>query len=211
MDSIELLTTWTPYLVIGLGWNLLISVLAALLGTALGGIFVLMKLSRRKTFRFFGEAVPTIVRGAPTLFLLFYLAIIIPNEVVMFGGAIVLSVPLWLKAVLALTASPFAFTAWNLYAALGFWRSGEKQSALLFFPNWMNGFLITFLASSGASLVGVSELVGRTNTVINVTGESNAILLYSYAAALFLIVAFVLTFLVGCVRNAMAKSLVSTT
>ena len=208
MATLELLTTWTPYLFVGLRWNIVISVLAALLGTVLGGVFVIMKLSRLKLLRVFGVAVPSIVRGVPTLFLLFYLAILIPNEVVMFGGEIAFAIPLWLKASLALTASPFAFTAWNLHAALEFWTAGNKQSALLFIPNWMNGFLITLLASSGASLVGVSELVGRTNTVINVTGERNAILLYYYAAIWFLAVALILTFLVGRLRRYLASTVV---
>jgi polar amino acid transport system permease protein len=211
MAELDILTTWTPYLAAGLGWNFLISAIAAVLGTTLGSLFVLMKLSRLKLLRGVGAGIPTLVRGAPTLFLLFYLAIIIPNEVVLFDGGVVLSIPNWLKAALALTASPLAFTAWNLHAAIDFWRSGEKRSALLFIPNWLNGFLITFLASSGASLVGVSELVGRTNTVIKATGGSNAILLYSYAAVLFLAAALILTFLVGRLRVSVNKAVMADT
>jgi polar amino acid transport system permease protein len=200
MTELDIIRTWTPYLLAGLGWNFLISVIASALGTSLGGLCVLMMGSPLKLLRDAGPIIPTLLRGAPSLFLMFYFSIIIPNELELLDGSVIIAIPNWLKAALALTASPLAFTAWNLTNSLEFWRSGEKRLAFLFIPNWFNSFLFTFLASSGASLVGVSELVGRTNTVIKATGGSNAILLYSYAALIFVAASLSLSLLVRLIK-----------
>ena len=207
MRDIEILITWTPYLLGGLGWNLIISVLATVMGTALGSAFVWMKFRKSALVRRAGDFVPALVRGAPTLFLLFYLAILIPNQLVLFGGAVTVDVPNWLKAAFALTASPFAFTAWNLHSSIIFWNSGRRVSAILFVPNWLNGFMITLLASSGASLVGVNELVGRTNTVIKTLDADYALILYCSAAGLFLAAALIITLLGGRVRKTLSSRL----
>ena len=192
MRDIDILVTWTPYLLEGLGWNIIISVIATIVGMLLGSIFVWIKFRQSLISRRAGEVIPAILRGAPTLFLLFYLAILIPNEISLFDGKITLVVPIWLKAALALTASPLAFTAWNLYSSINFWKGGQRGAAILFIPNCMNGFMITLLASSGASLVGVNELVGRTSTVIKTLDTDYSLILYSYAACLFLCTALVL-------------------
>jgi len=72
---------------------------------------------------------------------------------------------------------------------------------MLFIPNCMNGFMITFLASSGASLVGVNELVGRTSTVIKTFDTDYSLIFYSYAACLFLCTALVLKVVVRRIQK----------
>ncbi len=192
IHKIEFLAIWTPFLIEGLGLNFLMSILASVFGSALAVSFVLMRNSRSKAVQLFGGFVPTVVRGAPTLFLLFYLAIILPNEIVLFSESFIIPVPLWVKATIALSASPFAFTAWNFQSTMDFWKADDKKSALLFLPNWLNSFLITFLASSGASLIGVSELVGRSNSLISANNDTDIILIYGYTVCLFLLVALIM-------------------
>lgn len=197
MGYISVLKTWYPFLLEGLLWNLIISLIATFVGIMIGSVFVVMKFSKFWLVRRVGDFVPGVFRGAPTLFLLFYLAIIIPNEVSFFGGEFKINISSWMKASIALMASPLAFASWNLHSSIKYWKSGQKSSALLFVPNCMNGFLITFLASSGASLVGVSELVGRTNTVIKAVGPESAILLYTNAVVIFLVSAWAISTIVN--------------
>jgi polar amino acid transport system permease protein len=84
---------------------------------------------------------------------------------------------------------------------------------LLFIPNWGTSLLITIKASNGASLVGVSEIVGRCNNIISAMQNTDLMVpLYLYASLYFLVVCYPLTYAlqrlraaillrVGCHRN----------
>jgi len=61
--------------------------------------------------------------------------------------------------------------------------------------------LITLLASSLASLIGVSELVGRCNVVIAATGTVYMAAIYFYASLIFLACAYPLTVFSQRLRN----------
>ncbi len=184
MQTVELLATWTPFLLEGFRWNILIAIVATAIGTALGGVFAVLRFSRRRGVKSSVEKITAFFRNVPTLVLMFYLAVIFPNEFT-FGDNISVEFPSWVKASVALAASPLGFTSLNLHAAIIAWRAGDHDAALLFLPNWINGFVITTLASSVSSLVGVSELVGRCNTLINATGSSHMVPVYLYCAAIF--------------------------
>lgn len=185
METLELLVTWTPYLLGGFGWNLAIALLAMGVGTALGCLFALARLSPRPLLATPAGWITAFFRNVSTLVLLFYLATLAPSELSLWAGGPVLLFPPWLKAGIALAASPLGFTAWNLHASLVALAKGDRRSALLFVPNWLASFLITLLATSVSSLVGVSELVGRSATVINATGSQHMLAIYLYAAAFF--------------------------
>lgn len=199
MEILEVLITWTPYMLGGFVWNILIATLAVVIGTLLGTLIVLMRFSSRRGVAASAEVVSSFFRNVPTLVLLFYLAILVPSSVDIAGTTIYL--PPWLKASLALASAPLAFTAWNLYTAIDAWKLGDRRRAMLFLPNWLSGFLITVLTSSTASLVGVSELVGRSNTIIAVSGTHFMLPIYFYASLFFFLFCLVLMFAVGGLKK----------
>ena len=205
MNKFEILKTWTPFLLEGLALNLMMSIVATVIGIALGSLLLWLTFFKLKPIRWVGLFVPTIVRGAPTLFLLFYIAILLPSEIIIFDGKIIIELPNWLKASFALSASPLAFTSWSLKDSIEQWKNGHHNKALLFIPNLTNGFIITLLASSGASLVGVDELVARTNTVIKLAGSENSVLLYSYSTTIFIIVASIITLFIQTIRGILSN------
>lgn len=190
-QQLELLLTWWPFLLGGFGMNILIATAATLIGTAAGSLLTLMLFSKRLLVVRVAGAISSFFRNVPTLVLLFYLATLIPNEITILSSYEV-EVPKWVKAALAMSASPLGFTSWNLHASILLWREGNRRAALIFVPNWLSGFTITLLASSTSSLVGVGELVYRCNTVIAATNSAHTIVVYTFASCLF--VAFCLAF-----------------
>lgn len=180
------LQTWTPYLLGGFGWNVLISLIALGIGTAVGAVLACARLSPSASVSKAGLVITKIFRNIPSLAFVFYLTVLLPTEVTFWGSIHV--IPGWIKASLAFSAAQIGFTSDQLGPAIQAWRQRQHGAALLFIPNWVNGFIITILASSGASLVGVSELVSRCNTVINATGSSDLMVpFYFYASLIFMV------------------------
>lgn len=205
MAMLELLWTWTPYLLGGFAENLRIAVSASLIGTLLGAMLGLLTLSRFRWMRWPAGLGSNLVRGLPTLVLLFYVATLMPSTLTLPVGGVTLSIPLWFKAAIALAGSPLALTIWNLQASAEAWRDGDQQRALLFLPNWMNSFTITLLTTSIASLIGVDELVSRANTVISVTGHHAMIPVYLYASLFFLAASLLLSVLIDQLRRLLRR------
>lgn len=185
METLRFLLTWTPFLLEGFAWNIAIALVAMGLGSGLGALCALAQLSRRTGVARLARNLSAFARGVPTLVLIFYLATLVPNSVSI--GPLAIGIPPWLKAAIALSASPLGFTAWNLHTAILAWQAGNRQAALLFVPNWMGSLLITLLASSTASLVGVSELLGRCNTVVTASGAETMLPVYLYGSAIFFV------------------------
>lgn len=202
-DVFEVLWTWTPFLLEGFYWNVVIAVLATVLGTAIGGLLALLQLTSSRMLTGVVAAVVSIFRNVPSLVLLFYVATLTPNQLSV--GDAVINIPDWVKASIALAGSPIGFTALNLHTSILHWRGGRKRSAILFIPNWLGGFLITLLASSTASLVGVSELVGQCNTVIAATGTTYLFPIYVYALCIFFAFCYPVSLALGWLRQVMVK------
>ncbi len=193
METLDLLRIWTPFMLGGLAWNILIASMAMIIGTLAGSLFSMLLLSENRVANRVADFVISLFRNVPTLVLVFYLATLLPNQWVWFNGQLVIPLPAWFKASLALAGSPLGFAAWNVSASVLAWKNDNRQVAMLFIPNWLSAFLITFMASSVASLVGVDELVGRSNTIINATSSAYMIPVYLYASAWFFIICFFIT------------------
>ena len=202
IEQLDVLIRWTPFLAGGFAWNIIITVLAALIGTIIGAGLAMMRHSTTVVLSRTGVVAPTFFRSTPTLVLMFYLATLIPDQVSLFDGDLLISIPNWFKATLAMTASQIGFNSMNIYNAVSDWRAGARTSAMLIIPNWLGAFLITLLSSSGASLVGVSELVSRVNTVIKAEGADYTIALYLYAISFFLLSGW---FFISLIKTATSK------
>jgi len=202
---LDLLWTWTPYLLGGFAENLRIAVTASLIGTLLGAGLGLLTLSPFRVMRWPATLGSNLVRGLPTLVLLFYVATLMPSTITLPVVETTLTIPLWFKAAIALAGSPLALTIWNLQASVVAWRDDDHQRALLFLPNWMASFTITLLTTSIASLIGVDELVSRANTLISVTGHHAMIPVYLYASLFFLGASLLLSTLVELLRRLLKR------
>jgi polar amino acid transport system permease protein len=81
------------------------------------------------------------------------------------------------------------------------WASGNKSAALIFVPNWLSAFMMTLLATSTASLVGVSELVYRCNAVIAATESGNTIVIYCFASFVFVTFCLLFSWVINKVKT----------
>jgi polar amino acid transport system permease protein len=205
MGMLEVLLTWWPFMFEGFGRNVAIASLAMAIGTLLGGALAFLHLSTLPGVALLAGWITNFFRNVPTLILLFYLSTLLPNEWDLAGGQVTIPIAPWVKAAVALAASPIGFTAWNLHAAILAWRQGEYRAAALFMPNWLSSFLITLLASSVASLVGADELLSRCNTIIKATGDTQMVAIYLFASLHFLLFCLVVHHLVQRLKHAMLE------
>ena len=201
------LITWTPYLLEGFAWNMLIALAAGILGTAVGGVLVWLVRSGSPWSARCGRFLSNGLYRVPTVALMFYCVILLPKEFVLVGTDIVVPFPSWIKAVIALSASPAGFTARNFGVAWVRWQRGEHGAALLFLPAWGANLLITIIASSAASLVGVSEIVSRSNRIVAATQSTDIMLpLYFYVSLFFLLVCLPFSWGMQVLRRRLMRS-----
>jgi polar amino acid transport system permease protein len=209
MDVTETLTTlmwWTPFLAIGFVWNVIISLVSMLIGTAVGVPLALLRASNKAAPRRTALLATAFARGAPTFVMLYYLALLVPASIAVAG--IEVPLPGWLKASAALSVSVAAFVSDNGVAAIRAWRNGEHTAALLFLSGWTTTFLIIVMASSTASVLGVGEIVTRCNTMIAAVGRPDlTIWAYAYTMLWFFLFCAPLTGLVRRVRDGLAARL----
>lgn len=185
-DILRELLTWTPYLLTGFALNIFIAMLAMVIGTGLGWCLALMRLSSRPRQQKVSLALTELTRNVPTIVFQFYLVFMLPSEFLLPGTDVTLSFPSWLSASLALAVAVIGFTSDNLVRPIKDWRTGDHRTALLFIPNWTGYMMLIVIASSTASIIGVSELVSRCNTVINATGNTELLIpVYLYACICF--------------------------
>ena len=205
LDTLTTLATWTPYLLTGFGWNVLIALTAMLLGTGLGAGLALMRLGQSRWARRVSGVATELSRNVPTIVFQFYLAVMLPSQWQLPGTDWTLDIPGWVKASMALSVAVVGFTSDNLYTAIAEWRQGRHATALLFLPSWTSYLLIIVIASSTASIIGVSELVSRCNTVVNALGDTQLLIpIYVYASFFFLVFCYPLTLLMGRLKSGMA-------
>ena len=184
-DVVDVLITWTPYLAVGFGWNILVSLVAMAVGTTLGIGLAAMRGGRARRVSQGAGALTLVAASAPTFVMLFYLAYMVPGRFEILGAVVI--VPVWLKASLALSIAVAGYVSDNALAALRALRRGQTTEALLFLPSWTNYFLIIVMASATASVIGVPELVFRVDTVISALGQPHlSFWIYLYAMAWFL-------------------------
>ncbi|QTN27623.1 polar amino acid ABC transporter permease [Rhodoferax sp. AJA081-3] len=184
-ETFTLLYTWTPFLLTGFMWNVLVTLLAVVIGTVVGAGLAAMRVKQTGLASRVGDVLSRIFRNVPTLAFLFFAAMAIPRELTVWGVGI--AFPLWLKAALGMSASVIGFTAESLLVAYQNLRRKDYAASLLFLPTWGSSVMISFIASSTASLVGVSELVGRGNAIIAATGTDALFPVYIYCASFFVV------------------------
>ena len=203
VDVADVLITWTPYLAAGFGWNMIVSLAAMAIGTAVGLLLAALRAGTAPGVKQTGSALTMFARGAPTFVMLFYLAYAVPGTFEVLG--VVVTVPAWFKASLALAIAVAGYVSDTGLAALRHLRRGETAEALLFLPSWTSYFLIIVMASATASVIGVPELVHRAETVIGAIGRTEfTFWVYLYAMVWFLAFAAVVALSMRVLRARLA-------
>lgn len=188
-DVYDELVRWTPFLAGGFAWNIAISLLAMALGTLIGAGLAFMREARGAILVKPSLAITRFAQNMPAFVLLLYVAFLLPSEFQLFG--LVVKVPVWIKASLALSIGVVAHVSDTLSVVIRDWRAGQRESALLFLPSWVTYLLFVVMTSSAASLIGVNEIVSRCSTVIAATGQSGMLLwIYLYAMLWFFLACY---------------------
>ena len=202
----ELLIKWTPLLAQGFLFNLLISICAMALGTAAGVLLGLTRISPRAPVRGVSWIVVQFFRNAPWLVLLFFVMYMVPFE--FHVGGTTLPFPDWIKASLGLALPIMANMAeivrgavqsiptaqWEAARSLAFtrrqtlWMIILPQCVKRMLPPWMNWYAILTMATTLASIVGVSEVMTLTLRITNAEGRTDLLIpIYSYVLLWFFI------------------------
>jgi polar amino acid transport system permease protein len=210
LETLSHLWAWTPFLLEGFAWNILIAVLAIVWGTGIGCLLVWAQLSSRPWASKLSVIVSAGFFKIPTIALMFYCTVLLPNEISIPGTDAVYPFANWAKAALALSAAQIGFTSLNLPIAVKFWQQNNRPAALLFLPGWGSNLLITIIASSAASLVGVNEIVSRCNKVVNASSNADLMLpMYFYVSLFFLLFCYPLTLAMKKLKQFLSNQLAS--
>ena len=206
LSVIALLWKWTPLLAEGFLFNLLISFCAMAVGTTAGVLMGFARISLHAPVRGTSWVVVQFFRNAPWLVLLFFVMFLMPFEVRLRGVTIPL--PDWIKATLGLALPIMANVAeivrgavqsiptaqWEAARSLAFsrrqtlWKIILPQCVKRMLPPWMNWYAILTMATTVASIVGVSEVMTVTNRITNAEGRTDLLIpIYSYVLLAFFV------------------------
>ncbi len=201
---VDLLVKWTPLLARGFVFNLLISVFAMLIGTAAGVLLGIARLSPRRALRGASWLAVQFFRNAPWLVLLFFVMFLFPFEIRL--GTTTIALPDWIKATFGLALPIMANVAeivrgavqsiptaqWEAARSLAFsrrqtlWKIILPQCVKRMLPPWMNWYAILTMATTLASIVGVSEVMTLTGRITNAEGRTDLLIpIYSYVLLWF--------------------------
>jgi len=208
-DAFQALFRWIPFIVKGgFLFNIIISFLAMLIGTALGVVLGLMQISPNRFIRWPAQFTTQVFRNSPWLVLLFIVLLALPYELE-FGDTII-RIPDWMKAVFGLSLPIMANIAEVVRGAIksvanGQWEAAEslaytRQQTLWqiilpqcfkrMIPPWMNWYAILTMATPLCSLLGVEELITLSRQAIEAENNRPELLVPFYGFALLIFFAY---------------------
>lgn len=192
---------WTPLMFWGTGegmggfvLNVLVSVLAMVIGTALGVFLGIGQIARNNLVRRCCWWVTQIFQNSPWLVLLFYFMLLLPYQVDVAGVRI--PVPGWLKATVGLSLPIMANVAeitrgaiasiptvqWEAAESLAFtrrqtmWRVILPQCVKRMIPPWMNWYCILMMSTPLISILGVQDAMTLTQDALASEGRQNLLI-----------------------------------
>ncbi|MBL4892385.1 MAG: amino acid ABC transporter permease [Rhizobiaceae bacterium] len=205
VSVIETLFRWMPLLLKAFMFNILISVLAMGIGTAVGTALGLGQISPNVTLRRFCWFITQFFRNSPWLVLLFFAMFLLPFKIQI--GPLDIPLPDWLKATIGLSLPVMANVSEIVRGAVnslpsGQWEAAESlaysrrqtlwliilpQCVKRMLPPWMNLYSILTMATVLASIVGVSEVMTTTGQALASEGGRSELLapFYSFILLIF--------------------------
>ena len=206
-DQPSIVTTiliWTPLLLKGFAFNILISFMSMSIGTLMGAILGVMQISLLPPIRLSSKLLTQFFRNSPWLVLLFYCMFMIPFEITI--GGLRIPFPDWIKAVIGLSLPVMANVAeivrgavnsiesgqWEASESLAFTRRQQIWLIILpqcykrMLPPWMNLYAILTMATVLASIVGVEEVMTLAGQVLAADGRPELLVpIYSFVLVWF--------------------------
>lgn len=203
---LQILWTWTPALLRGLWANVLISIVAMALGTAVGLVIGALSLSAHPLLRNGTRLWVQAFRNAPVLVLVYFTTYVFPFEVTVAHWTV--PFPDWIKVVLGLALPASANVAeifrgaiqsipgaqWEAAQSLALRRSQIFRLIVLpqcvrrMLPPWMNLYASITMSTALASLVGVHDVVDTAQIASNTVGRTDfTVLVYGALLALFFV------------------------
>jgi polar amino acid transport system permease protein len=203
---LDLIIKWTPLLASGFLFNLLISFFAMAVGTIAGTLLGLARISLHSPVRGTSWLLVQFFRNAPWLVLLFFVMYLLPFQFSV--GSMTIPFPDWIKATLGLALPIMANVAeivrgavqsiptaqWDAARSLAFsrretlWKIILPQCVKRMLPPWMNWYAILTMATTLASIVGVSEVMTITLRITNAESRTDLLIpIYSYVLLWFFV------------------------
>jgi len=199
----------------GLGITILIAICAILIGTVLGWIFALMKISENKILKSVANLYTTVLRGIPlaTQLMIFYFVVFAP-----------LHWPKLLVAIIAYGLNSGAYCTEIFRAGIQGVDRGQTEAGLslglskkqtLFkiilpqaakscLPTYTSEFIVLIKETSVASFIAVRDMTKAGDMIRNAT--YNAWIPLLTCAAIYLVLTLGLTKLFGLLEKRLAKS-----
>lgn len=201
---ITILADWTPTLLKGFGFNVLISIMAMAIGTVLGVFLGIFQVSHVKLIRSFAWLITQFFRNSPWLVLLFYCILLIPFKIEIFGATI--PFPAWIKAVIGLSLPVMAYMSefmrgailsiptgqWESANSLGFSRRQTMTDIILpqtvkrVLPSWMNLYAVLTMVTPLVSIIGVNDVMALTRAALSAESRVDLLIpMYLYILCWF--------------------------
>ena len=201
---IATLWKWTPFLLQGFAFNIVISFLSMAIGTVAGAALGLGQISHSGLVRRASWTITQFFRNAPWLVLLFYCIFLIPFEFELFG--VTIPFPAWIKAIIGLSLPVMANFSEIVRGAVqsipdGQWEAAESlaytrrqtlwlvilpQCIKRMLPPWMNLYAVLTMATPLVSIVGVGEAMTTTGEILAAENRSDLLIpFYLYLLCLF--------------------------
>ncbi|MEM0991041.1 MAG: amino acid ABC transporter permease, partial [Pseudomonadota bacterium] len=208
-DAFDALWRWMPFLVwSGFFFNVLISLLAMVIGTVAGAALGLAQISPSRPLRAAAFFVTQLFRNSPWLVLLFIVLLAFPFEVVIFG--VIIPIPDWMKGVIGLSLPVMANISevvrgavqsvptaqWEAAESLAFsrrqtlWQIILPQCFRRMIPPWMNWYAILTMATPLCTLLGIEELITLSRQAMEAEDNHPELLMPFYGFALILFFAY---------------------
>jgi polar amino acid transport system permease protein len=201
-SPLEVIWLWSPLLLKGFIFNLVISELAMIVGTIAGLPLGILQSATFAPVRWVARFATQFFRNSPWLVLLFLCVLLLPFQIRIFGMTI--PVPDWIKAILGFSLPVMANVSeivrgamqsvptsqWESAESLGFSRMQTLTRIILpqcfkrMLPPWMNLYSLITMSTVNASVVGVSEMITLTNEVLAAEGSRPVLLAPLYAFAM---------------------------
>jgi len=201
---VKTLLIWSPLLLKGFGFNILISFLSMAIGTMIGAGLGVLQISLLPPIRLSSRFLTQFFRNSPWLVLLFYCMFMLPFEITI--GGLRIPFPDWIKAVIGLSLPVMANVSeivrgainsipsgqWEASESLAFTRRQQIWLIILpqcykrMLPPWMNLYAILTMATVLASIVGVEEVMTLTGQVLAADGRPELLVpIYSFVLVWF--------------------------
>ena len=197
---------WTPLLLKGFGFNILISFMSMAIGSVIGAGLGVLQISLLPPIRLSSMVLTQFFRNSPWLVLLFYCMFMLPFEITI--GGLRIPFPDWIKAVIGLSLPVMANVSEFVRGAInsipsGQWEASEslafnrrQQIWLIILPQcykrmlppWMNLYAILTMATVLASIVGVEEVMTLAGQVLAADGRPELLVpIYSFVLVWFFV------------------------